>query len=326
MDRRAFIGAAAANLLTIPIAAMAQHAVKVRRIGVLSVGDEASSNWHRMVLPPLRDQGWIDGQNLIVEGRYADGKLELLPAFAAELVRLKVELIVAGGTSAVVASKNATATIPIIMSAAGDPVASGLVVSLARPGGNVTGVSMLATELRSKRLQILRELLPGATQVGELTNRRSPVFNVAREEYEQAYRSLRIRPIFVEVTDPSQLETAVAEVARQRGQALILSADPLFVINRVQILHAALRYALPTLVDDMDVLMDGGLVRYFISEEEIGLRTAVFIDRILKGALPADLPVEQPTKFVLTINLKTAKALGITIPQSLLLRADEVIR
>jgi putative ABC transport system substrate-binding protein len=326
MDRRTFIGAVAANLVAVPPAPMAQVAAKVRRIGVLNGQDEPSSGWRQVVLPPLRDLGWIEGQNLIVEGRYADAKLELLPTFAAELVRLKVEVIVTAGTPAAVAAKNATASIPIVMQAAGDPVRSGLVTSLARPGGNITGNSWVSIDLRSKRLQVLHELLPGATRVGELTNPQNSVLGIALDDFEQAYRSLGIQPIFVEVTAASQLENAVAEVARRRGQALVVNADALFTVNRVQIMNAALRYALPTLVDDIDVLKAGGLVRYSISDEEIGRRTAVFIDKILKGAFPADLPVEQPTKFELVINLKTAKALGLTIPQSLLLRADAVIQ
>jgi putative tryptophan/tyrosine transport system substrate-binding protein len=233
---------------------------------------------------------------------------------------------VTAGTAATVTAKNATANIPIVMSTAGDPVRSGLVASLAHPGGNVTGNSIIMTDLRAKRLQLLHELLPAATRVGELMNTQNPVFRIARDEYEQVYRSLHIQPIFVEVTSDSELDDAVAKVARQRGQALIVPADGLFTANRVQITSAALRYALPTLVDDSDVLAAGGLMRYSVSDEEMGRHTAVFIDKILKGALPANLPVEQPTRLTLTINLKTAKALGITIPQSLLLRADEVIQ
>jgi putative ABC transport system substrate-binding protein len=305
---------------------MAQQTVKVRRIGFLYVQDEPISGLRQVVLPALRDLGWIEGKNLIVEGRFADGKLELLPAFAADLVRLKVELIVTGGTPAAVAAKNATASIPIIMQTAGDPVRSGLVASLAHPGGNITGNSIISTELRFKRLQVLHELLPAATRVGELVNPRNPVLGIARDEYEQAYRSLRIQPIFVEVTAASEVENAVAEVARQRGQALIVVADGLFMANRVQIMSAALRYELPTIVEMYELLKAGGLVFYAASSEELRRNTAVFIDKILKGALPADLPVEQPTKFELIINLKTAKALGLTIPQSLLLRADEVIQ
>jgi putative ABC transport system substrate-binding protein len=320
------MGAAAANLVAVPLAAMAQQAVQIRRIGYMAIEDEAGSGLRNVILPALRDLGWIEGKNLIVEGRFADGKLELFPAFAAELVRLKVELILTASTAATIAAKNATANIPIVIFSAADPVRSGLVASLAHPGGNITGTSSIMTELRAKRVQLLHELLPAATRVGELVNTQSPILSIGRDEYEQAYRSFHIQPIFVEVTSASEWDKAVAEVARQRGQALIVSADGLFTANRVQIMSAALRYALPTMVDDLDVLKAGGLMRYAVSEEELGRHAAVFIDKILKGALPADLPVEQPTRLMLTINLKTAKALGITIPQSLLLRADEVIQ
>jgi putative ABC transport system substrate-binding protein len=324
MDRRMFIGRIALGLALAPLAAEAQQRAKVRRIGLLSGAD--NSTYRRLLVPALRDLGWIEGQNLIVEGRFADGKLELLPAFATELVRLKVELIVAAGTPAAIAAKNATASIPIIMASAGDPVLSGLVASLARPGGNITGNSIISTELDAKRLQLLHELLPAAARVGELMDPRNPVYGVARGEYEQAYRSLRIQPIFVEVTAASELENAVAEVARQRGQALIVHGDALFMANRVQIMSAALRYALPTLVEGPLSLAAGGLASYGIDGLELVRHTAVFVDKILKGAKPADLPVEQPTKFELVINLKTAKALGITVPQALLLRADKLIQ
>jgi putative ABC transport system substrate-binding protein len=327
MDRRTFIGAVAGNLVAVPVAAMAQQKAKVRRIGILSPDDEPGSNWREVLLPPLRDLGWIEGQNLIVESRFADNKVELLRALAAELVRLKVELIVTNGTPATIAAKKATASIPIVMWSAGDPVGSGLVASLAHPGGNVTGNSLVSTELRFKRLQLLHELLPAATRVGELMNPGNPVFGIARDEYEQAYRSLRIQPIFVEASAASQLENAVAEVAHQRGQALIVDGDPLFSVNYVQLMSAVLRYELPTLVEDnTDSLEAGGLVLFTVSDDDTVRRAAAFIDKILRGARPADLPVEQPTKFQLIINLKTAKALGITIPQSVLLRADRVIQ
>ena len=324
MDRRVFMAAAAANLVALPLSAKAQQKVNVRRIGILF--GEDSSVYRQQVLPALHDLGWVEGRNLAVEGRYADGNAEILPTFAAELVRLKVELIVTAGTAATIAAKNATASVPIIMLAAGDPVRSGLVASLARPGGNITGNSLLATEIRAKRLQLLHELLPGATRVGELVNPSNPFSSIAREEHEQAYRRLRIQPIFVDVVAPGELENAIAEVARQRGQALIVTADPLFWSNRVQIMRAAQRYALPTMVEETDLLEAGGLAYYGASAIELGRRTAVFIDKILKGASPADLPVEQLTKFELVINLKTAKALDLTIPPSLLLRAVAVIQ
>jgi putative ABC transport system substrate-binding protein len=274
----------------------------------------------------LNDLGWIEGKNLLVEDRYAGEKLELLPPFAAELVRLRVELIMTQGTPAALAAKNVTNHIPIVMLSAGDPVHSGLVANLAQPGGNVTGFSVATTELRLKRVQLLHELFPSATRVGELVNPGNPVFDIARDDYERAYRRLGIQPILVEVATASQLENAVAEVARQRGQALIINGDPLFSANKVQLMNAALRYALPTVVEFSAYVEAGGLLSYSASIEGLGARIASYVDKILKGARPGDMPIIQPTQFVLAINLKTAKALGITIPKELLLRADEVIQ
>jgi putative ABC transport system substrate-binding protein len=324
MDRRTFIGAAAANLVAVSLAAIAQPTEKVHRIGYLSLGDAP------VPLPewdpePLRNLGWIEGKNLVFEYRYAGDKAELLKRFAAELVQLKVEIIVTGGTDAAVAAKEATTRIPIVMLAAGDPVGAGLVTSLARPGGNITGFSIVTTELRLKRLELLHELLPAAQRVGELVNPTNPFFKVARKEYEDAYRSLGMQPIFIEVAAASELGSAFAELVRRRTQALVVPEDNLFRSTSVSIMRAALGNALPTMLGDRDMVKDGGLVSYAYSTDEQSRRFAFFIDKILTGTKPADLPVERPTKFDLVINLKTAKQLGLTIPQSLLLRADEVI-
>ncbi len=328
MDRRAFIGAVACTLLPIP-AAVAQQTGKVRRIGFLSPDDPpttpAEFELIERVWRPLRDLGWIEGQNLIVERRYAGNRTEILRPLAEELIRFKVEIIVTNGTTATLAAKNATTTIPIVMFAAGDPVAAGFAASLARPGGNITGYSIIAKELDAKRLGLLRELLPAVERVGELENSSNPYFGIRRNEYEQLFRSLGMQPILIEVATATELENAVAEVARRRGQALIVGADSLFDSSRVPLMRAALRYALPTMVDGREMLEAGGLVSYNSSDIEQRRQLAYFVDKILRGANPADLPIQQPTQFRLLINLKTAKALGITIPQSLLLRADEVI-
>jgi putative ABC transport system substrate-binding protein len=273
----------------------------------------------------LRDLGWIEGKNLTIEYRYAGDRAELLQRFAAELVQLKVEIIVTGGTDAAVAAKGATTRIPIVMYAAGDPVGAGLVTSLARPGGNITGFSNVTTELRLKRLELLHELLPAAQRVGELVNPTNPFVKIARKEYEEAYRSLGMQPIFIEVAVAGELGNAFAELVRRRTQALVVPEDSLFRSNSVSIMRAALGNALPTMLGDRGMVKDGGLVAYANSDGEQDRRFAFFIDKILTGAKPADLPVERPTKFDLVINLKTAKQLGLTIPQSLLLRADEVI-
>ena len=274
---------------------------------------------------PLRELGWVEGENLLVERRYANGKAELLRPFAEELVRLRVELIATNGTDATLAAKNATTTIPIVIWSAGDPVRTGLVASLARPGGNITGYSIVSSELDAKRLALLRELLPTAQRVGVLENSTNPIFGVKRKENEPLYRSLGVQTIFVEVAAASELDNAVAEMARRRAQVLVVAADSLFRTNRALIMSAALKYALPTMAEGRDMLEAGGLLTYGASLAELNYRHAAFIDKILRGAKPADLPIEQPTKFELVINLRTAKALGLTIPPSLLLRADAVI-
>jgi putative ABC transport system substrate-binding protein len=212
------------------------------------------------------------------------------------------------------------------MYSAGDPVAVGLVASLARPGGNVTGNSLLGPESNAKRLSLLRELMPAVQRVGELEPSANPIFRRLRNDLEQAYRSLGVQPIFVEVARASELEDAVANVARQRAQVLHVPNDDLFVDNRIAIMRAAMRYGLPTIVDRYELLEAGGLLYYSFSDAPLRRRGAAFIDKILRGAKPADLPVEQVTQFELGINLKTANALGVSVPQSLLLRADQVIR
>ena len=327
MDRRTFIGAMAAGMIAAPLAASAQTATSVRRIGYLSAGVRPPQTWLDAQNAVLRSVGgWVEGQNLLVERRYANGRAELLRPFAEELVRLKVEIIVTVGTDAVLAAKNATNTIPIIIYSAGDPVRSGLVASLARPGGNITGFSVVSPEMDAKRLALLRELLPGLQRVGVLEDSNNPYFRVARKEFEQACRSIGIQPIFIEVAAAGELENAIAEMARRRAQALFVGSTSLFFANRVPLMSAALRYALPTIAVGTEMLKAGALISYSSTTAEQDQRYAAFVDRILRGAKPGDLPIEQPTKFELIINLKAAKALGITVPQTLVLRADEVIQ
>jgi putative ABC transport system substrate-binding protein len=326
MDRRTFIGVVAAAIVAAPLAASAQTATTVRRIGFLSSGARPTPDELQEETAPLRELGWVEGKNLLVERRYTAGRAELLQPLAEELVRLKVELIVTFGTNATLAAKNATTTIPIIIKSAGDPARIGLVASLARPGGNITGYSIISPELNVKRLALLRELLPVMQSVAWLENSTNPYFRAARIDLEQACRSLGIQPIFVQVAGASALPDAVAEAARQRARALLVPTDTLFYENRAEIMRAALKHALPTMAQRRSVLEDGALIAYDPTQAEENSRNAAFIDRILRGAKPADLPIEQPTRFELIINLKTAKALGLTIPQSLLLRADEVIQ
>jgi putative ABC transport system substrate-binding protein len=324
MDRRRFISTVAYGALAGPLIARAQTTTRVRRIGWFGIDAPPSAAERQQQYAALRELGWIVGQNLVIEERY--GGAELLRRIAEEFVRLKVDLIVADGTPAALAAKNATATIPILMWS-GDPVRAGLVASLARPGGNITGSALLSPETDVKRLSLLRELLPATRRVGVLINSSNPYFRAARKRFEEAYRSLGMQPVFVDLAQTATLEDAIAEVARQRVQALDVPSDvKVGDDDFARIMRAALRYALPTIVDGDELLEAGGLLSYDYNLAELLHRNAAFIDRILRGAKASDLPIEQPTKFDLGINLRTAKALGITVPQSLLLRADKVIQ
>jgi putative ABC transport system substrate-binding protein len=326
MDRRRFIGIISCSLLGAPLNARAQPATRVRRIGVLSYSTQPTPAELREMWAPLRELGWIEGRNLIIERRNANGNAELLRSFAEELVRLKVEIIVTNGTIATVAAKNTTMSIPIVMFSSGDPVRAGLVASFARPGGNVTGFSIMAPEPDAKLLALLHELLPDARRVGVLVNTTNPVSSVRLKEAEHVYSSLGLQPFFIDVASSNDLENAVAEVTRRRGQALVVVADSLFLSYKGAIMRAALKFALPTVVEGRELLEAGGLLSYDVSAPEQYRRVAALLDKILRGAKPADLPIEQPTRFTLLVNLKTARTLGITVPQSLLLRADEVIQ
>jgi len=323
MDRRTFIRAAATAMMAAPLAASAQTRTTVRRIGQLWKGLPEAPDDREAFAVPLRALGWVEGRNLIIERRTTE-RAELLDPLAQELVRLNVEIIVAWGTDAALAAKNATTTIPIVMGLSGDPIGSGLVVSLARPGGNVTGYAGLGPELEAKSLALMQELLPGVQRVGTLMDSTHPLHRKWRVRFEQACRSLGLEPIIVEIATAGELENATEELARQRAQALFLQADSDY---NVAIMSAALKYKLPTIAVGDSWLWAGALAQVSPGAGvEVYQRTARFVDKILRGAKPADLPVEQPTKIELGISLKTAKALGITVPQTLLLRADEVIQ
>ena len=326
LNRRAFIGMIVSGVVTAPLIAKAQLVKTVRSIGFLGPGVPESSGELQEKYAPLRELGWIEGQNLVFERRYTNGKSELLRPLAEELVRLKVDLIVTEGTAATLAAKSATDVIPIVFRTAGDPVRSGLVRSLARPGGNVTGYSIVSPQLDAKRLAVLHEILPGVQRVGVLENSTNPYTRAAREDLAEICKSLGIQPIFVEVAAATELENAVAEVARRGGQALFVPPETLFYQNRRELMAAALKHRLPGTVARLLAREMGALVSYAPTQAEENDRAIAFIDRILRGAKPGELPVEQPTKFDLIINLKTAKALGIIVPQTLLSRASEVIQ
>ncbi len=279
-------------------------------------------------LQGLRDLGYLEGRNVVIEIRDAEGKLERLPALAAELVALKVDVILAGGTAQALAAMEATRTIPIVFTAAVDPVADGLVTSLARPGGNVTGVSSLVSELVGKWLELLKQAVPGISRVAVLWH---PGTLGERTEKDMlkgadvAARGLGMRLQFVEARGPGDFDRAFSDMTRARAGALTVWASPMFVSERRRLVDLAAKNRLPAVYGLREFVDAGGLMAYGPNAADVFRRTATYVDKILKGAKPGDLPVEQPTKFELVINLKAAKALGLTIPQSLLQRADEVI-
>ncbi|MFO1306247.1 MAG: ABC transporter substrate-binding protein [Burkholderiales bacterium] len=302
----------------------AQPAAAVRRIGVLSSGAPDSPEWLRKEAEPLRELGWVEGRNLLVDRRYDNGRPEALPALAQELVRARVELIVVGSTSAARAAKQATASIPIVFSV-GDPVLLGLVASLARPGGNLTGVSEAGPELAEKFLSLIRELLPRIERIGVLSEAGNPYNLATRGQFADACKRLGMTPVFGEIGAAADTGRAIASLVQQRAQAVVL-------FNSVRDYQAALvaaaaKHGLPTLTEDpQSVRESGALLGYDASRAELVRLRAEYIDRILRGAKPAELPVRQPTKFDLAINLRSARELGIAVPKTLLVRADEVVQ
>ena len=328
MDRRDTVFALLA-LGAAPFAAEAQQAAKIARIGYLATNRATSPHLREAFLQGLRDLGYVEGRNVVIEYRDAEGKVERLPALAAELVALKVDVIVASGTLAALAAKQATRTLPIVFSPAGDPVGSGLVTSLARPGGNVTGLSAFAPELVGKRLELLKQAVPGVSRVAVLWQpgafgERVEMDTLKRVEV--AARDLGVPLQFVEARGPADFDRAFSDMTRARAGALTVLASNMFNSERRRLVELAAEKRLPALYSARELVDAGGLMSYGANLADLNRRAATYVDRILKGTKPADLPVEQPTKFELIINLKTAKALGLTIPQSVLGRADEVIQ
>jgi ABC-type uncharacterized transport system substrate-binding protein len=326
IDRRAFLAGSGAVLLAAPLAAEAQPAGKVYCIGVLEPTSMALNAANLDAFRQgLRELGYVEGRNMRIEYRSADGRSERFPDLAAELVRLKVDVILTRGTPAVMAAKNATGTIPVVMAASGDPVLSGVVSSLARPGGNVTGLSAVVVEVSGKRLELIREVAPGVSRVAALFNMSNPNDALQWKEIETAAPSLRVQLQLLDVRKPSDFAGAFDAAVKGRAGALVVGLDALTWANHRPIVDLAAKHRLPAIYGGREFVNAGGLIAYGVSYPHLYHRAANFVDKILKGAKPADLPVEQPSKFELVINLKTAKALGLTIPQSLLQRADEVI-
>jgi len=328
MERRAFILATiSGGLLTAPLAAGGQPAGKVYRIGLLDYAapDPARQAWWNAFRQQMRDLGYVERQNVTFEPRWAQGDDERLPKLAAELVGLKVDLIVTGGQNAALAAKRATATIPIVTATGTDPVALGLAASLRQPGGNVTGMTSISSELASKRLELLRIVAPRASRIAILWDERNPASRLSVAGTEAAAKTTGLTIHSVPVRNPAGLEAAFATMVRSRAGALIIVQGPMFFSHRKRLAELAVKHRLPTVMGSREYVEAGGLAGYGPDELDLFRRAATFVDKILKGAKPADLPMEQPTKFELVINLKTAKALGLTIPQSLLQRADQVI-
>ena len=325
MDRRTFIRHVAGSFLAAPLAARAQQAGKVYRIGMLETIPAAQNAANLDALRKgLRDLGYVEGRNLVIDYRSADGRAERFPDLASELVRLKVDLIVTRGTPAAKAAQNATRTIPVLMATMGDP--HPIVASFAEPGGNVTGLTTFSTELIGKRLEILKELVPSLSRVALLHNLSNPAAPPEWEETRTAARALGLQAEMLDVRSEDDLGRAFELAARRQVDALIIGADGLTQMHQQAIVQRVARSRLPAAYPAREFVEAGGLMAYSVRYPDLYFRFASFIDRIFKGARPADLPVERPTKFELVINLKTAKALGLTIPQSLLLRADEVIQ
>jgi putative ABC transport system substrate-binding protein len=325
IDRRAFLGLAAIGLIATPAVACAQQAGKTHRIGFLSLQSGLSFTTEAFN-QGLRELGYTEGRNVIIEYRWAEGKKERLPELAAELVRLKVEVIVTAAAPTIESAKRATSTIPIVMATVADPVGSGLVASLARPGGNVTGLTALSTDLAGKRLQLAREFVPKATRVAVLAYHGTSATRPFLEEMRAAAQQIGVQLVVQEVTEAGDLPGAFAAMPRERAQALIVQITPFSADNAKRILELAAQHRLPAMYDVRSFVDAGGLVSYGPSLSEMFRRAAFYVDKILKGAKPADLPIEQPTKFEMVINLNTAKALGLTISQLLLARADQVIQ
>jgi putative tryptophan/tyrosine transport system substrate-binding protein len=317
----------AASLVLAPFAAEAQQVGKVYRIGMLDWRSAAfyAANIDAFRLG-LRELGYTEGQNFEIAYRSSDGRDERFPSLASELVGSKVDLILTRGTPASLAAKNATRTIPVVMASVGDPVGTGLVASLGRPGGNVTGLSALNVGIYAKRVELLRELLPRLTRIACLFNLGNPVLLLQWEEVQRAARSLGIQPQLLDVRRPEDLPRAFDAAAKEHAEALIVALDGLTMANLRPIAELAAKRQLPSIYSVREYADLGGLITYGWSDPHQYQRAATFVDKIFKGAKPADLPIEQPTKFELVINLKTAKAIGLTIPQTFLLRADQVIQ
>jgi putative ABC transport system substrate-binding protein len=305
----------------------AQQPKKIARIGVLTGGSaSANTGRHEAFRQGLREVGYVEGKSIILEWRNADGKIANLPALAAELVRLKVDVIVTAGPQVTRAAKEATTTIPIVMAFDNDPVGSGHVASLARPGKNITGLSTLSPELSGKQLELLKEVIPALSRVGVLGTSTQPGYAQVAKEIEMSAGALGVKLQILDVLSPKNIETAFRNASKERAEAVLVLASAVLAPHRTQIVDLALKSRLPAIYPYLEYVEAGGLMSYGVQVNDLYRRAATYVDKILKGAKAADLPVEQPKKFEFVINLKTAKRIGLTIPPNVLARADKVIR
>jgi putative ABC transport system substrate-binding protein len=327
ISRRAFVGAVAVGVVAVPLAAEAQQSPKVPRIGFLSAASpSAIAARTEAFRQGLRELGYVEGKTIVIESRHVLGKLDRLSELAADLVRLKVDVIVTTGPTSTRAAKEASSTIPIVMAFDSDPVGSGVVANLARPGGNITGLSMLAPEISGKQLELLKEIVPRLSRVAVLGTSSQPGNAQALREVGVAAGALGAQLQYLDVEGLKDIETAFRAAIKGRADAVVVLPSPILNSHRTKVAELAIKSRLPAIYPWPEFVQDGGLMSYGVSIADLFRRAAGYVDKILKGVKPADLPVEQPTKFELVINVKTAKALGLTIPQSLLLRADQVVQ
>jgi len=314
-------------LFALCVSAEAQQAKKVPRIGYLSsTSPFAGSSRIEAFRQGLRELGYIEGKNVVIEWRYAEGKFDRLPALAAELVRLKVDMIVSASPPVTHAVKDATATIPIVMAHDPDPIGNGFVASLARPAGNITGLASFAPELSAKRVELLKEIIPTLARVAVLGYSTEPGYAQVLREIELAAEAFKVQFQYLDVLDPKDIEAEFGTAAKGRPDAILVMNSPVFIAHRKKVADLAVKNRLPAIYYSAEFVEDGGLMSYGVSFTDLFRRAATYVDKILKGAKPADLPVEQPTKFELVINLKTAPQIGLTIPPNVLARADKVIK
>jgi putative ABC transport system substrate-binding protein len=331
MDRRAFLGAVTGAALPVLVVASGRASAQKResmpRVGILTPIPFAAANplWDAF-RETMKELGYVEGKSIVYEYRSAEGQLDRLPQLAAELVKIPVKVMVVANTSANLAAKKATTTIPIVMVGVGDPVRVGLVSNLGRPGGNITGFTNLSGEIAAKRLQLLKDLVPAATRVGLIGNPSDPNVLIQIQDTEAAGRELKVQLRVFTVRDAAQLEPAFEAAKAWRAQALMRLADPIQTPLRARSIELAAKASIPVMYSSLNDVEAGGLIAYGVSAVETYKRAAAYVDRILKGAKPGELPVQQPTKLDLAVNLKTAAALGIKIPQAILVQADRVIQ